>query len=431
MGQIGRRETMIYPEMYRVRQVFDAPRVGNLEETLNREMASIRARDLIKPGARIALTAGSRGIAHIDHILRHLVQTVRQKGGHPFLLPAMGSHGGGTSVGQVEVLKSLGVTEESTGAPIVSSMDVVEIGKSRFGFPVMVSKPAAEADGIIVVNRIKPHTEFEGPIESGLIKMMAIGMGKHRGCFEVHKQAVQYGYRDVIPEIGGVILSKLPILFGLGIVENIYDETAVIRAVLPSRFVEEEKELLSLAKKLMARLPFDKIDVLIVDQMGKNISGTGIDTNVIGRIMFIGEREPEKPKITRIVVLDLTEASHGNAVGIGLADYTTQRLVKKLDLSALATNAITAMTPEKGRIPIAMPTDQAAVDAALDTIGSIPPQEARVVHIRNTLEMGELEVSKAFLPEMEGRTDLEVRKQLGPLSFDVTGRINSLEGGTP
>jgi len=422
---------MIYPEMYRVRQVFDAPRVGNLEEALNREMASIRARDLIKPGARIALTAGSRGIAHIDHILRHLVQTVRQKGGHPFLLPAMGSHGGGTSVGQVEVLKSLGVTEESTGAPIVSSMDVVEIGKSRFGFPVMVSKPAAEADGIIVVNRIKPHTEFEGPIESGLIKMMAIGMGKHRGCFEVHKQAVQYGYRDVIPEIGGVILSKLPILFGLGIVENIYDETAVIRAVMPSRFVEEEKELLSLAKKLMARLPFDKIDVLIVDQMGKNISGTGIDTNVIGRIMFIGEREPEKPKITRIVVLDLTEASHGNAVGIGLADYTTQRLVKKLDLSALATNAITAMTPEKGRIPIAMPTDQAAVDAALDTIGSIPPQEARVVHIRNTLEMGELEVSKAFLPEMEGRTDLEVRKQLGPLSFDVTGRINSLEGGTP
>ena len=422
---------MIYPEMYRVRQVFDAPRVGNLEEALNREMASIRARDLIKPGARIALTAGSRGIAHIDHILRHLVQTVRQKGGHPFLLPAMGSHGGGTSEGQVEVLKSLGVTEESTGAPIVSSMDVVEIGKSRFGFPVMVSKPAAEADGIIVVNRIKPHTEFEGPIESGLIKMMAIGMGKHRGCFEVHKQAVQYGYRDVIPEIGGVILSKLPILFGLGIVENIYDETAVIRAVMPSRFVEEEKELLSLAKKLMARLPFDKIDVLIVDQMGKNISGTGIDTNVIGRIMFIGEREPEKPKITRIVVLDLTEASHGNAVGIGLADYTTQRLVKKLDLSALATNAITAMTPEKGRIPIAMPTDQAAVDAALDTIGSIPPQEARVVHIRNTLEMGELEVSKAFLPEMEGRTDLEVRKQLGPLSFDVTGRINSLEGGTP
>jgi hypothetical protein len=414
---------MRYPEMYRVRQVFDAPRVGNIGETLSRELASIRLEDRIKPGARIALTAGSRGVAHIDQILRYLVQAVRQKGAHPFLIPSMGSHGGGTSEGQVEVLKSLGVTEESTGAPIMSSMDVAEIGRSRFGFPVMVSKPAAEADGIIVVNRIKPHTEFEGPIESGLMKMMAIGMGKHRGCFEVHKQAVQYGYRDVIPEIGGVILSKLPILFGLGIVENIYDETAVIRAVLPSRFVEEEKELLSLAKKLMARLPFDKIDVLIVDQMGKNISGTGIDTNVIGRIMFIGEREPEKPKITRIVVLDLTEASHGNAVGIGLADYTTQRLLKKTDLAAMATNAITAMTPEKGRIPIALPTDQAAVNAALDTIGSIAPQEARIVHIKNTLELGELDVSRAFLPEMKGRAELEVRKQLGPLSFDEAGSI--------
>lgn len=423
VGAMERRQDMRYPDMYRVRQVFDAPRVDNLEETLNREMASIRPGDLIKPGARIALTAGSRGIAHIDQILRYLVQAVKQNGGHPFLIPSMGSHGGGTAEGQVEVLKSLGVTEESTGAPIVSSMDVVEIGTSCFGFPVMVAKAAAEADGVIVVNRIKPHTEFEGPIESGLMKMMAIGMGKHRGCFEVHKQAVQYGYRDVIPEIGGVILSKLPVLFGLGIVENLYDETAVIRAVLPSRFVEEERELLSLAKKLMARLPFEKMDVLIVDQMGKNISGTGIDTNVIGRIMFIGEREPEKPKITRIVVLDLTDASHGNAVGIGLADYTTQRLVKKMDLSAIATNAITAMTPEKGRIPIALPTDQAAVEAALSTIGSIPPQEARIVHIKSTLELAELEVSKAFLPEMKGRADLEVRKPLGPLGFDETGSI--------
>ena len=423
MGEVERRLNMRYPDMYRVHQVFDAPRVGNLEETLNREMASIRAGDLIKPGARIALTAGSRGVAHMDHILRYLVQVVRQRGGHPFLIPTMGSHGGGTAEGQVEVLKSLGVTEESIGALIVSSMDVVEIGKSRFGFPVMVAKAAADADGIIVVNRIKPHTDFEGPIESGLMKMMAIGMGKHRGCLEVHRQTVQYGYREVIPEIGGVILSKLPILFGLGIVENLYDETAVIRAVLPSRFLDEEKELLTLAKKLMARLPFERIDVLIVDQMGKNISGTGIDTNVIGRIMFIGEREPEKPKITRIVVLDLTDASHGNAIGIGLADYTTRRLVNKVDLAATATNAITAMTPEKVRIPIALPTDQAAVEAALNTIGAIPPQEARIVHIKNTLELGELEVSKAFLPEMKGRADLELGKQLGPLGFDETGSI--------
>jgi hypothetical protein len=420
---------MKYPEMIRIRQVFDAPRVESIEETLDRELDAVRAGDLIKPGARIALTAGSRGVAHIDRILKHLVQAVRRKGGNPFLIPTMGSHGGGTSEGQVEVLRSLNVTEETVGAPILSSMDVVEIGRSRFGFPVMVDRFASEADGIIVVNRIKPHTEFEGPIESGLMKMMAIGMGKHRGCLEVHKQTVHYGYREVIPEIGGVILAKLPVLFGVGIVENLYDETAVIQAVLPSRFAEEEKELLALAKRLMARLPFEKIDVLVVDEMGKNVSGTGMDTNVIGRIMFIGEREPEKPRITRIVVLDLTEAAHGNGVGIGLADYTTRRLVGKLDPGVTAINAITAMTPEKGRIPIALPTDREAVDAALSTIGAVLPREARIVHIKNTLELGELEVSNALLPELTGRADLKVVKDLGSLGFDEAGNIRRVRLG--
>lgn len=194
-----------------------------------------------------------------------------------------------------------------------------------------MDKLATEADGIIVVNRIKSHTEFEGPIESELMKMMAIGMGRYRGYLEVHKQTVHYGYREVIPEIGKIILERLPILFGIGIIENVYDETAFIKAVPPSRFLAEEERLLAEAKRLMARLPFDKIDVLVVDEMGKNISGTGMDTNVIGRIMFIGEKEPEGPKITRIVVLDLREVSHGNAVGIGLADYTNQSLVKKMD----------------------------------------------------------------------------------------------------
>jgi hypothetical protein len=330
----------------------------------------------------------------------------------------MGSHGGGTAEGQLEILESLNITEESVGAPIVSSMEVVEIGRSSYGFPILVDKHAAEADGIIVVNRIKPHTEFEGPIESGLMKMMAIGMGKHKGCFEVHKQTVHYGYRDVIPEIGGVILDKLPILFGLAIVENVYDETALIQAVPPSQFLSEEKNLLARAKGLMARLPFDQTDVLIVDEMGKNISGAGMDTNVIGRIMFIGEKEPENPRITRIVVLDLTEASHGNAVGIGLADYTTQRLVGKIDHGAVATNAITAMTPEKGRIPLAMKTDKEAVEAALTTIGAVDPEAARVVHIKNTLEIAELDISEALLEEIKGREDLKLMEELGPLSFD-------------
>ncbi len=417
---------MNFPKMYHIRQVFDASKVANVEETLSRELESIQAGSLVKKGARIAITAGSRGIANIDNVLRHLVRVLKENSAEPFLIPTMGSHGGGTAEGQTEILESLNISEESVGAPVVSSMDVVEIGTSRFGFPVLVDRHAAEADGIIVINRIKPHTEFEGPIESGLIKMMAIGMGKHKGCFQVHKQTVQYGYRDVIPEIGGVILERLPILFGIGIVENIYDETALIRAIPPSGFMEQEEKLLLEAKRLMARLPFDKIDVLVVDKMGKNISGTGMDTNVIGRIMFIGEKEPEHPGITRIVVLDLTAEAHGNAVGVGLADYTTQRLIEKTDQTVTAINCITAMSPEKGRLPIALKTDKEAVEAALDTIGAIDPERARLVHIKNTLEIGELDVSQAFLEEIGERKNLKLLRELGPLTFDNLGNLKSV-----
>ncbi|RLB27013.1 MAG: DUF2088 domain-containing protein [Deltaproteobacteria bacterium] len=414
---------MNYPEMYHVRQIFKAPKVDDIEEALSRELDSIQIRSRMRAGARIAITAGSRGVANIDRILRQVVRLLKEYGADPFLIPAMGSHGGGTAEGQMEVLRSLNITEDSIGAPIVSSMDVVEIGRSSFGFPVLVDKHAAEADGIVVVNRIKPHTDFEGPIESGLMKMMAIGMGKQKGCFEVHKQTVQFGYRQVIPEIGGVILEKLPVLFGVGIVENTYDETALIRAIPRSRFLEEEKKLLAEAKKLMARLPFDELDILIVDEMGKNISGTGMDTNVIGRIMFVGEKEPERPRITRIVVLALTEQSHGNAIGVGLADYTTKRLVEKIDHAVMATNAITAMSPEKGRFPIALETDREAVEAALTTIGAVEPEKARVVHIKNTLQIGELDVSEALLREVEGRKDLVVVDKLGPMSFDGEGNL--------
>lgn len=419
---------MNYPRMYRVRQIFDVPKVDNIEETLGKELESIQVSSLIREGARIAITAGSRGIANIDRVLRHLVHVLKENSAQPFLIPAMGSHGGGTAEGQLEILESLKITEDSIGAPILSSMEVVEIGKSRFGFPVLVDKHAAQADGIIVVNRVKPHTEFEGPIESGLMKMMAIGMGKHKGCIQVHKQTINYRYREVIPEIGRVILEKLPILFGVALVENVYDETALIKAVLPSQFRNEEERLLTEAKRLMARLPFEKIDVLIVDEMGKNISGTGMDTNVIGRIMFIGEKEPEKPKITRIVVLGLTEESHGNAIGIGLADYTTQRLVDSIDAEATSINSIAGMTPEKGRTPIALKTDREAVEGALNTIGPGDPEASRLVHIKNTLEIADLHVSEALLEEVEGSENLKLVEELGPLSFDSEGNLGPVQG---
>lgn len=417
---------MNYPKMYRLQQNIDAPKVKNIEETLAAELDSLNFRSRIKPGMRIAITAGSRGIANIAGIMKYLIQFVKENSADPFLIPAMGSHGGGTAEGQLEMLRSLKITEESVGAPILSSMEVVEIGKSSFGFPILMDKYAAEADGIIVVNRIKPHTEFEGPIESGLFKMMAIGMGKHAGCKQVHNQAVNFGYREVIPEIGKAILGRLHVLFGIGIVENLYDETAYIRAILPADFLSEEMRLLALAKRLMARLPFEKMDVLIVDEMGKNVSGTGMDTNVIGRIMFIGEREPEKPKITRIAVLDLTEEAHGNAIGIGLADFTTKRLLNKINYEATAINAIAANTPEKGRIPIALSTHKDVLEAAINTIGAVDPEKVRLVHIKNTLEIGQLDVSEALLQEIDGRKDLLIVKELGPLSFDETGNLKSV-----
>lgn len=224
---------MKYPRMYSLEQVVEVPSVHDIEDTLRSELESNGISPQIKKGARIAITAGSRGISNIDSILRILVKILKERLAKPFLIPAMGSHGRGTAEGQLEILKSLRITEELVDAPIISSMEVVEVGRSSFGFPVFVDRQAAEADGVVVINRIKPHTEFEGPIESGLMKMMAIGMGKHRGCLEVHKQTVHYGYRDVIPEIGRVILQKLPILFGVGIVENMYDQTASIRAILP------------------------------------------------------------------------------------------------------------------------------------------------------------------------------------------------------
>jgi hypothetical protein len=418
-----------FPDMTTIRQTFEAPEISDVAAAVTAEMARLTADPRIKPGARIAVTAGSRGIAGIDRILKAVVTSLQSAGAEPFLVPAMGSHGGGRTEGQVAVLESLGITAEKMGAPIRASMDVVEIGRSDFGYPVWMDRHAAEADGILVVNRIKPHTDFDGPVESGLMKMLGIGLGKHKGCLDVHRQTVQHGYRDVIPAIGRLILERLPVIGGLGIVENCYDATALIRGIPAAEMAQEEAKLLIRAKDLMGRLPFDQLDLLIVDEMGKNISGTGMDTNVIGRIMFVGEPEPVRPRITRIVVLGLTDASHGNAIGIGLADLTTQAVVAGLDLHAIQTNAIAAMTPEKGRIPIALPTDRDAVAAALTTIGAIAPEDARVVHIRNTLDLGTLSVSSALLKEADAHPHLSQIGAPATLAFDAEGHLAPLAMG--
>ena len=414
---------MSFPKMVRVQQRLVAPTLPDVRAAVREELHALGLSSRVKAGQRIAIPAGSRGISNIMTILDTVVQEMKAIGLSPFIFPAMGSHGGATAEGQLEVLATYGITEERLGVPIRATMDVVELGRTPRGMPVLVDKIAAAADWVAVINRIKPHTEFSGDIESGLIKMMAIGFGNHRGALNTHQYAVKHGYRVAIPEIGAAILQRLPLLFGLGIVENAYDQTAKVVAIPPDRIMAEEKRLLQEARLLMARLPVDALHLLIVDEMGKDISGSGMDTNVIGRVMVIGEPEPETPKISRIYVRDLSAKTYGNAIGIGLADFCSQRLADKIDPLPTRINCITAMTPEKARVPIALGTDREAVTTALTTVGPVEPWEARVIRIKNTLEMEELQVSEALLDELKGRGDLTVMGAPEEMWFDADGNL--------
>ena len=283
-----------FPKIFKIRQKIDAPRVENIERRVNELLDHFEIQRKVKRGERIALTAGSRGIKDKPRVLRTIVERLKDLGASPYLVPCMGSHGGATAEGQVEILETLGITETSMGAPILSSIEVQKIGITRFGTPVLIDKNILKADKIIVVNRIKLHTDFKGPIESGLIKMMVIGMGKPEGAMMVHRLTIKNGFPAVLAEVGSILLKKLPIFFGMGIIENPYDETALIDLVKPEEMMEKEKLLLRKAAKLMPRLPFEQIDILVIDELGKNISGSGMDTNVIGRNSFIGGDETQE-----------------------------------------------------------------------------------------------------------------------------------------
>jgi hypothetical protein len=417
---------MNFPKMIRVRQQLVSPTLLDVRTGIRTELQKLNLAGRVKAGQRVAIPAGSRGIANIVTILEAVVQEMQAIGLSPFVFPAMGSHGGATAAGQREVLATYGITEERLGVPIHATMEVVELGRTSRGMPLLVDKIAAAADWVAVINRIKPHTEFSGDIESGLIKMMAIGFGNHRGALNTHQYAVKYGYRVAIPEIGRAVLQQLPVLFGLGILENAYDQTANVVAIPPEHFVTEEQRLLQEARALMARLPVEFLHLLIVDEMGKDISGSGMDTNVIGRVMVIGEPEPATPKILRIYVRDLSEKTYGNAIGIGLADFCSQRLAAKIDPLPTQINCVTAMTPEKARVPIALKTDQEAIATALMTVGPIEPWEARVIRIKNTLEMEELQVSEALLDELKGRSDVTPIGSLAEPRFDAAGDLSPI-----
>lgn len=411
---------MNLPRMYRVKQRFEGPALHDIPGAVRDTMRSLHLADRVKPGQSVAITAGSRGIANIDRITRTVVDELKALGLEPFIVPTMGSHGEATAEGQRKILEHYGITEASMGCPIKSSMEVVRIGEVK-GIPVFCDRNAWEADHIAVVARVKTHTDFDAEIESGLFKMMAIGLGKQHGAEQYHRAGHHYGYAEVFPQVGKAVLETGHVLFGLGIVENGYDETARVQALLPQDFWEGEKALLRESKAWMARLPFEAIDLLIVDEMGKDVSGAGMDPNVIGRPSV--QKVPKSPRVKQLFVRDLTPACDGNAIGIGMADLTTRRLVEQINYRAMYMNAITSGVPEAARVPMAFDTDREAIQVALGMIGLTPPEQAAVVRIKNTLLLSELDVSEALLPLVKAQDRLSIVSGPVPLSFDATGNL--------
>ena len=414
---------MALPNMTRIQQQFEAPVLTDLPAAIHAELARIDAASIISPGEAVAITAGSRGVANVDIAVKATVDYLKTLGAKPFVVPAMGSHGGATAEGQRSVLEHYGITEETVGAPVKATMEVVELGKTADGLPVFFDRYAAEADHVIPLNRIKAHTDFNGSIESGLMKMLVIGLGKQQGANLYHRAFFQYSFEHVITAVGSFILDTGKIAFGLGLIENAHEETAKAVAVPAAQLFQTERELLVEAKSLMGRLPFDELDLLIVDWTGKNISGTGMDTNVIGRMMQNFEPEPAKPAILRIFVRDLTEESDGNATGIGLADFTTTRLVDQIDRHSTYMNGITALGPQKSKIPFYYDTDREAIEVALDTIGLTEPEDARVIRIESTLRLTELDISDVLLEDAKLHSRLEVIGETEPFSFDTAGNL--------
>src|SRR5262247_1124935 len=414
---------MSLPRMVRLRQTFARQRVADVPRSVADALAA--AGLPIRRGDTVAVGAGSRGIVNINVIAKAAVDHVKALGAKPFIFPAMGSHGGGTAEGQRSVLEHYGITEATMGCPVRATMDVVQLGEA-LGLPVWLDRYASEADWIGIINRVKPHTDFVGEIESGLFKMMTIGVGKYRGATQYHRANVTHGYETVITAVGREMLAKARIGFGLGIVENGYDETAVVEAFNAQELEQGERRLLKQARDWMARLPFSPIDVLVVEEVGKNISGSGMDTNVIGRPSNPHEPFPSDPKILWIVALDLTEESGGNATGIGNADFTTRRLAEKIDWKKTAINTLTACAPNGAKLPLTFDSDLQAVDNALNCIGLTRPEKARIIRIKNTLMIGEIECSEAFLPDIRKRPDLDIVGEARPLPFDAAGQIVSL-----
>jgi hypothetical protein len=405
---------------------FPRSRVSDIAGVVRAQLE--RERGAFPRRGTVAIGVGSRGVANLADIVKAAVGTLQHWGLSAFIVPAMGSHGGATASGQQQLLEDYGVTAAAMGCDIRSSMDVVALDRGDLPHELFMDRHAHGADGVLLVNRIKPHTDFHGSYESGLAKMAVIGLGKERQAIEMHRFGVP-GLRDGIPRAAARVLASGRIVGGLAVVENAYDETMAIEMLPASQLLAREPALLELARANMPALPVADLDVLIVDRLGKNISGTGMDTNVIGRMRIAGEPEPASPRIRSLVVTDLTAASHGNATGTGLADVITRRLFEKIDVGVTYTNVFTSGFPERGKMPIVAPTDADAYACALRACGPIEAGSERIARIQDTLHLGEIYVSAAVGDELRGRSDVEVIGEPVEM-FDAQGALTMFEPRT-
>jgi hypothetical protein len=410
------------PDFFRVTQKIDAPGLSDAEAATCLALSELPAAKFLRPGMKVAVGAGSRGISNYSGIVRAVCEELKKLGAEVFIVPAMGSHGGATAAGQQEVLSYAGITESAMGVPIRSCMDVVELGRAG-PFIVYQDRIAAEADAIVLVNRIKPHTDFHGPVESGLMKMAAIGLGKQKGAHQFHQATVRLGHAQALLEVARQVLRLGRIAFGVGIIENQAHQTARVVGVPTAQIEQEEMKLLDEARRLMPTLPFQEVDLLVLDEIGKNLSGTGMDTNVIRREIDGSFLKPAAHAVRRIYVRSLHPHSYGNAAGVGMADFVHERLLNAMDRQATRMNVLSSLTPVNARVPMDFRTDREALAAAMQTLGHANANEAKVLWIKNTLSCQTLLASEAYLDEARARSDLTEQSQPQPLDFDPGGDL--------
>jgi hypothetical protein len=420
-----------YPQIFRLRQNFERPRVEDVPAEVEKQLTSIELAENVRPGQSVAIAVGSRGISKIHEIVRGVVQHFLRIGAAPFIVPAMGSHGGGTANGQRRILESYGVTEGFCGCPIRASMDTVVVDRMAENFPIHFDRLASEADHVFVCARVKSHTSFVGRIESGLMKMLLVGLGKHEGAKVFHRAIHDYSFEEIVRSVGRRVLERCHIVGGMAIVENAYNEVARLSAVAPDEFEEADESLLTLAKQWLPRLPFDFAHILLIDEIGKDISGAGMDTNVVGRkFRDGGQAFNETPKIRRIIVRGLSKATHGIAHGVGIADFCKTRVVHETDLKGTWINGLASGSVAISAFPLHFETDRELLDKSLAIIGLVEPQDAKLMWIKNTLDLAEVECSAAYLEEARGRADLEVLTGLRDLPLDGDGNLPDWEQWT-